>query len=203
MGEVNVERFEVVRPRIDGLITEVLVRTGEEFRAGQVLLELDDRNMEEEIASLTSEAAETRAALEGARLRREILTGSIHPREAENQRNALALKSLQTQRQAARVEELKTGAEAAQGRFERMQALDKDGLISRETLEQARLGDAPGQMAAAPEQAEENERRRSSIPAGTNAPFWRPVNSTLWRRLEQPSWNLSSARLASRPGSKS
>ena len=158
-GIIEVEQFELVRPRIGGLITKVLVRSGEFVRVGQILMELEDRDLSTEIAALTSDAAETDATREGARRGRAVLTESIYPLEVEKQRSELERTSLQSRRQAAHVEELKVEQEAARERYRRMQALTRDGLISQEAVDQAHYLELQAELRLHQSQIEEDEKR--------------------------------------------
>ena len=138
-GEVRAERFEVVRPSIDGTLRDVMVHAGETVTAGQVLLEIDDRDLVDEITSLSSQVSEIRASLAGTRRSRDILAGSIQPLESIKQKSDLERRAIQARRQVARTEELRVSQEVATEHYRRVQTLQGEGLASKETLEQARL----------------------------------------------------------------
>lgn len=68
IGQVQALQQVLVRPRIDGLLTEVLFTEGQVVRQGQVLARLDDRSLRAQLAQAEAELQRLQAQLTSAQL---------------------------------------------------------------------------------------------------------------------------------------
>src|SRR5262245_6706512 len=95
-GEVRVERYEVVRPQVAGLVSGVFVEPGETVARGQVLLELKDYASQRDLITIRQSLNEARASLDKARVERRLLGEGVQPLEVRKQAAALGQNSLET-----------------------------------------------------------------------------------------------------------
>lgn len=137
-GVVRIERYQVVRPQVAGLVTRVQVEPGDTVRPGQVLAEMRDYDLQRELLSVERQLLQERSAQNEARRRLGVLTGSIQPAESGQERAELQRLEVEVERRAARVRELRVELAAEQSRLRRSEELGKAGLISVDELEEAR-----------------------------------------------------------------
>ena len=136
-GEVGLGRYQQVRPSVPGLVSRVLVEPGDTVRADEVLIELEDPEAREELASVEHRLADTAAALADGRQQREVLAESI-PLETRQWHSRSRRQSLESRRLAVRVEELQVRLDSFRRREQRARELFEAGLVSQEQLEEAR-----------------------------------------------------------------
>lgn len=136
-GEVRIERFQVVRPQVSGMIARVFAQPGDHVRPGQVLLQLEDHELRSDLASIRDEIDQSESGLKNLLLEREIFVRSIHPHEAEEQLAAIREGSLETDLRDSRAKELEIQRQAAEARLRRSTELERLGLLSKDKLQEA------------------------------------------------------------------
>jgi multidrug resistance efflux pump len=137
-GYVRIERFQIVRPGIDGAVARVLAEPGQRVRRGDLLVELESFNLEREAKELESTLIETRLNLAAARGQGDLDNREIQPQEISRQKYEVAQIDLEEQRVAAQVHEIRLARDAAQNNLKRAEELAKYGLISDQDLQTAR-----------------------------------------------------------------
>lgn len=137
-GEVRVERFQVVRPQVSGLVMEVRAEAGDLVREGQVLFRLRDHQFERELSSTRQSLEEARSRLKRLRQEHELKERTIHPLEIDRQRAAIARGTLEGELAASIVKEAEVALEAVQERHRQARALAEAGLISQQQLQERR-----------------------------------------------------------------
>ena len=68
IGSVRSLQSVVIRPQVDGILTRVLVKEGQQVKAGELLATLDDRSIRASLEQARAQLAQSRAQLEVARL---------------------------------------------------------------------------------------------------------------------------------------
>lgn len=68
IGSVLSEQSVVIRPQVDGILTRVLVKEGQQVKAGDLLATLDDRSIRASLEQAKAQLAQSRAQLEVAQL---------------------------------------------------------------------------------------------------------------------------------------
>lgn len=138
-GTVQVERYQVVRPEIGGIVEEVLVEPGSAVAPGDVLVRLEEGEEREQRLVAERELEEVR--LRHRRLERELagLGGEVHPLELDRKRLDRLEEDLQVAAAATRLAEEEIELAAVASRLERTRRLAEAGLLSEQQLEQSRL----------------------------------------------------------------
>jgi RND family efflux transporter MFP subunit len=95
VGVVKSRQSTAVQPEVEGLITRIMVRSGDRVGPGQPLLEIDPRMQQAAVASLESQLAARRADLQQARqeaerMRTLLEAGAASQAEAERAETGLA-----------------------------------------------------------------------------------------------------------------
>lgn len=137
-GEVRVAVYQVVRPRVAGLVTGVLVESGAAVRPGQNLVTLEDYDLRRDSLAVERQLLEARSALGEARRRGDVLTGRIQPVEARKETDEIGRAAIEIERKEARVRELQVELETLRSRQSRSEDLSKAGLLSVDQLDEAR-----------------------------------------------------------------
>lgn len=158
-GEVRIERYQVIRPQVPGLIARVRVQPGDTVRRGQVLAEMRDYDLQREVLSVERQLLQARSALHETLRRQGLLTERIQPVEAEKEQAEIRRMGVEIERRAARVRELRVELEAERNRLKRSEELGKAGLISETELEEARNRVAQAQWRLRQGELEEKEGR--------------------------------------------
>lgn len=64
MATIKSRRSATIAPQVSGILTDILVHSGEQVKAGQVLMKIDSRQQEANVASLTATEHQRKAALD-------------------------------------------------------------------------------------------------------------------------------------------
>lgn len=135
-GEVRVQRYQVIRPQVSGLVTTVWVETGQPVRRGQALVQLKDHELQQELISARQRLDEVRSRLAKITSERELLQGSIQPLEIRQKATEVDRSSIETALSASRSKEAEIQLQGAEGRLARARRLQAAGLISEEQLQE-------------------------------------------------------------------
>ncbi|HEX5717164.1 MAG TPA: efflux RND transporter periplasmic adaptor subunit [Thermoanaerobaculia bacterium] len=136
-GEVRVERYQVVRPQVAGLVSGLFVEPGETVSRGQVLLELKDYESLRDLITVRQSLNEARARLEKARVERRLLGENVQPLEVRRQDAELGQSAIEAALSASRVREAEIQLQGARDRLAKARKLAELGLVSSQDLEQA------------------------------------------------------------------
>ena len=169
VGSLAAPQAAVIKPEVEGRITEILVRDGDKVQQGQVLIRLDsdDADAVRMQAKANLDRAQARLAeLEAGSRPEEIALAQARLNQAEARlTNAKAGASPEEIAQAqAQVEAAKAGAELAKSRVSRYQQLSQQGAISQDVLE----GYIKEERSAAAQQ-QEAERRLEALRKGRSS----------------------------------
>lgn len=136
-GEVKIRQYQLLRPTAGGIVSRVLVRAGDYVHADQPLVQLDDRQLDREIAAVQHDLGEANSSLQYLRQLRGFLHKNIHPVELGKQNTDIDKTKLEAGRREARVNEMTQSYEALRSRYARFTELQKTGLISEMEVEQS------------------------------------------------------------------
>ncbi|HVG08063.1 MAG TPA: efflux RND transporter periplasmic adaptor subunit [Thermoanaerobaculia bacterium] len=136
-GEVRVERYQVVRPQVAGLVSGVFVEPGETVARGQVLLDLKDYESLRDLITIRQSLNEARARLEKAQVERRLLGEDVQPLEIRRQDAELGQSSIEAALSTSRVREAEIQLQGARDRLAKARKLSELGLVSSQDLEQA------------------------------------------------------------------
>jgi multidrug resistance efflux pump len=136
-GEVRVERYQVVRPQIAGLVSGVLVEPGARVTRGQVLLQLEDFQSQRDLITVRQSLNAASASLEKSRVERRLLAEGVQPLELRRQSAELGQSSLEAAVSASKVQESEILLQGAKDRLAKARKLSELGLLSQQDLEQA------------------------------------------------------------------
>jgi RND family efflux transporter MFP subunit len=169
VGSLTAPKAAVIKPEVEGRITQILVRDGERVQQGQVLIRLssDDAEATRMQAKANLDRAQARLAeLEAGSRPEEIALAEARLNQAEARlANAKAGASPEEIAQAqAQVEAAKAGADLAKSRVSRYQQLSQQGAISQDVLE----GYIKEERSAAAQQ-QEAERRLEALRKGRSS----------------------------------
>lgn len=93
IGSVLSLQSVVIRPQVDGILTRVLVREGQQVKVGDLLATLDDRSIRASLEQAKAQLAQSRAQLEVAQLDlkryRQLTEGNGISRQTFDQQQAL------------------------------------------------------------------------------------------------------------------
>lgn len=64
MATIKSRRSATISPQVSGILTDILVHSGQQVKAGQVLMKIDSRQQEANVASLTATEHQRKAALD-------------------------------------------------------------------------------------------------------------------------------------------
>lgn len=137
-GEVHVERYQVVRPQVAGLVTEVRAEPGDWVRTGQVLLQLQDYQLQKDLLTARMSLDETRSRLQKLRTEQHLQLEILHPLKIERQRSEIGRSLLEKRLAASQVKEAELELEAARERLRQAEELTDEGLISERELQEHR-----------------------------------------------------------------
>jgi RND family efflux transporter MFP subunit len=168
-GSLAAPQAAVIKPEVEGRITQILVRDGERVQQGQVLIRLssDDADAARMQAKANLDRAQARLAeLEAGSRPEEIALAEARLNQAEARlANAKAGASPEEIAQAqAQVEAAKAGADLAKSRVSRYQTLRQQGAISQDVLE----GYIKEERSATAQQ-QEAERRLEALRKGRSS----------------------------------
>ena len=140
VGSLSAPKAAVIKPEVEGRITQILVRDGDKVQQGQVLIRLDsdDADATRMQAKANLDRAQARLAeLEAGSRPEEIALAQARLTQAEARlTNAKAGASPEEIAEAqAQVEAAKAEADLAKSRVSRYQTLNQQGAISQDVLE--------------------------------------------------------------------
>jgi RND family efflux transporter MFP subunit len=140
VGSLAAPKAAVIKPEVEGRITQILVRDGDKVQQGQVLIRLDsdDADATRMQAKANLDRTQARLAeLEAGSRPEEIALAQARLNQAEARlTNAKAGASPEEIAQAqAQVEAAKAEADLAKSRVSRYQQLNQQGAISQDVLE--------------------------------------------------------------------
>jgi RND family efflux transporter MFP subunit len=169
VGSLSAPKAAVIKPEVEGRITQILVRDGDKVQQGQVLIRLDsdDADATRMQAKANLDRAQARLAeLEAGSRPEEIALAQARLNQAEARlTNAKAGASPEEIAQAqAQVEAAKAEADLAKSRVSRYQTLRQQGAISQDVLE----GYIKEERSAAAQQ-KEAERRLEALRKGRSS----------------------------------
>lgn len=169
VGSLAAPQAAVIKPEMEGRITQILVRDGDKVQQGQVLIRLDSDDAEATRMQAKANLDRTQARLaelEAGTRPEEIALAQARLNQAEARlTNAKAGASPEEIAQAqAQVEAAKAGAELAKSRVSRYQQLSQQGAISQDVLE----GYIKEERSAAAQQ-QEAERRLEALRKGRSS----------------------------------
>lgn len=136
-GQIRITHYQIVRPRVPGIVSEVLVEPGMTVKAGQVLCKLLDYDFERQQLALSQQLGEARAQELSLQLRESQLHREVHPLEQAKEQKALADIRLEQQAQVARARELEIALDRSQETLTRIRGLQTAGLVSEQVLKDA------------------------------------------------------------------
>ena len=136
-GEIRITRYQIVRPRVPGIVSEILVEPGMTVSAGQVLCKLVDYDFERQLLSLNQQLSEARTQEIAVRLRGGQLSREVQPLEQAKEQNALTDVRLEQQAQGSRTRELEIALDRSEQTLTRIRGLQEAGLMSEQALKEA------------------------------------------------------------------
>lgn len=137
-----------VSPQIDGYVAEVLVQDNQRVQAGQVLVKLDTRELEAQLAQAEANVAALGAAARNVDDRRTAEQAAIAQRVAE-------------------VARAQAESDRAQADFDRYQRLAGSGWVSEQRLQTVRAGADQARAGVAQAAAALETERRSAASLGS------------------------------------
>jgi multidrug resistance efflux pump len=163
-GEIRVERYQVVRPAVSGIVVEVLVAPGDQVSVGQVVARLRDAELRRQRLSVRQQLREARARITALRRERDLLNHQRHPLELTQKRREIERLHIEADLSASQVREREIRVEAASKALERSEELREAGLLSEQGLQEAQFGKLALEQQLERGQLEEN-LTRASLPA--------------------------------------
>lgn len=137
-GEIEIGSYQKVRPEVGGIISSVSVRNGDTVASEVPLFSVNDPQREITNQQTLRELEETRIALAAAERKREALLNRIHPLERSRQVNTDGQVKLEIARARARVEEMRSLANALAARHKRVLDMHQQGIASKAELDGAK-----------------------------------------------------------------
>lgn len=166
-GEVRVEKYQVVRPQVSGLVTQVLVQPGDRVEKGQPLIQLEDYDFQRNLISVRQSLNEARSRLQKLRLEHGLLRRDLYPLEVRRQKSELGRTSVEADLSSSRVKEAEIQLQAAQERLAKSQKLSDLGLISVQDLHETKNAELLAEQKLAQSRFEER-LARDRLPAADN-----------------------------------
>jgi multidrug resistance efflux pump len=136
-GEVRVQSYELVRPRVSGLVQAVRVEPGEEVRSGQVLAQLQDHELQRELLTVRQEFQAAHSRLDRLFTERRLHVSELQPLEINHRRFALSRNSLDVALSVSKAAEFEIELEMKRQRRQQAWELAKAGVISQQELQKA------------------------------------------------------------------
>lgn len=137
-GEIRVERYQVVRPQVSGLVVRVFVEPGDRVDKGEPLLQLEDHDFQRNLISVRQSLNEARSRLQKLRVEHRLLSQDLHPLEVRRQSSELGRTSLEAELSESRVAEAEIQLRSVEERRTKAQKLADLGLLSEQDLQEAR-----------------------------------------------------------------
>jgi HlyD family secretion protein len=150
-GSVQSERDSMVAAKVGGKITSIQADEGDHVSAGSVLVEIAQSDYEDQVRQAESALQAARARLGQAKTQKKIGDVTIDSQIAQAQAGLRAAEDqLKVAREGARPQEraqaeaaeraARSSLETAKADFERTEALYKEGAVSKQMYDSARLG---------------------------------------------------------------
>jgi multidrug resistance efflux pump len=158
-GAVRIERYQVVRPEVPGIVSAVPVRPGDTVRPGQALALLHDYDLDRDVLSVERQLLAVRSTLGTKERRQGLLTQSLQPVETRKEQEEIRSLEVGIERRTARIQELKVELAAERNRLKRKEELGRLGLISATEVEEARNLVAQGEWQLRQGELEEGEAK--------------------------------------------
>jgi len=136
-GEVRVERFQVVRPQVTGLVSGVFVEAGETVSRGQALVALKDYELQRDLITARQSLNEARTRLEKSLVERRLLTADIQPLEVRKQAAELGQNAFEVALSASKVTQAEIELKGARDQLVKVRKLAGLGVMSQRDVEQA------------------------------------------------------------------
>jgi RND family efflux transporter MFP subunit len=110
VGTVKSRRSTTVQPQVDGIVTRILVRSGDRVRPGSPLMHIDAREQQAAVATLESQRAARAADLQyarqqAARMKTLLEAGAASQAEMEQAQTALSTSEAQLKAAEAQIRE--------------------------------------------------------------------------------------------------
>jgi HlyD family secretion protein len=137
-GEVRVKRYQMIRPQVSGLITQIFIQPGDRVQKDQPLVRLEDYDFQRNLITVRQNLNEARSRLQKSRVERRLLGERLHPLEIRRQNAEMGRSSVEADLSASRTKEAEIQLEAARQRRARAQKLSDLGLISEQDLQEAK-----------------------------------------------------------------
>lgn len=144
-GEVQVERYHLVRAQVSGLVSRVLVEPGDRVLVDEPLIQLEDHEFQRTLITVRQSLNEAHARLQRLRTEHRLLQEDLHPKEMARKNREVTRTTSEAELRVSRVEEAKIGLETAQQRRAKFQRLSDLGLVSTQDLEEALLAERLGE----------------------------------------------------------
>jgi HlyD family secretion protein len=122
-GVVQAERKTNIGPKEAGRIVELLVREGERVQQGQIIARMDDEQIRSQVAQFQAGVLRSQADLD--------------QKLAGNRPEDIAKAESEVVRYSAQLKEARSKLDLANQKYDRRQALENEGAISLESLDEA------------------------------------------------------------------
>ncbi len=140
IGSLEAPRSAIIRPQVDGRVTQIFIQEGNRVQQGQVILSLQSDDVQAQLlqAKAGLEQAQARLAeLKAGTRQEEVAQARAQLTQAQARfRDAQSGSQLEGIAQAeAQIQSAKSDVELAQSRAKRYAQLRKEGAVSQDTLE--------------------------------------------------------------------
>ncbi len=136
-GEVRVKKYVVARPQVSGLVSLVKVESGDEVERGQVLVQLQDHELQQELLLVRQSRQEAESKLDKLLAEFLLRQQEIHPLELRQGRYEVERGALEAALGSSRVTEAQIELEASKERHREAAELADLGLLSQRDLKEA------------------------------------------------------------------
>ncbi len=138
-GEVRVSSYQVVRPEVAGIVSEVYVEPGTMVAAGQMLCRLVDYEFERQLLAVRQQLGDALARRSALDRHHRLLEADVHPLELARQRKRLDGEHLEREAASYRAKEAEVQLRRAEETLARLQELGQAGLLSDQAINEARF----------------------------------------------------------------
>jgi multidrug efflux pump subunit AcrA (membrane-fusion protein) len=140
IGSLEAPRSVIIKPQVEGRITEIFIKEGNRVQQGQVIISLQSDNVEAQLLQARGSLQQAQARLaelvagtrkeEIAQARAQLTQAQARFRDAQSGSQPQEIAQAEAQIQSA-----KSDVELAQSRAKRYAQLRKEGAVSQDTLE--------------------------------------------------------------------
>lgn len=138
-GEVRIGSYQIVRPRVAGIIGEVQVGPGVIVTSGQTLCTLIDYEFEKQQLTVLQQLTEATSRKKALTNQHRQLASQIHPLERSRQAKRLAGDRLERDGAGFRTREAAVEFQRAEEKLQRMRELGEAGLASEQAINEAQF----------------------------------------------------------------